>query len=193
MILDKFQAAAEAVLFAASEPVTITDIAKALETDEKAAKEIIKSLKASYEAEKRGIAIIEIEKSYQMCTSPLYYEYVKKIVQTSSKKPLTQSVMETLAIIAYKQPVTRAQIEEIRGVNCDHAVNKLLELGLISEKGRSEAVGKPILFGTGAAFLKYFGLESLKDLPDIDSDYKQMLIENYLLEYGGEINEQDTN
>jgi segregation and condensation protein B len=105
-----------------------------------------------------------------MCTNPDYYAYVQELLKNPQRKILTQALIETLAIIAYKQPVTKAQIEEIRGVNADHAVNKLMEYRLVVEKGRLDAPYRPILFGTSDEFLKYFGFTNLTSLPDLPED-----------------------
>lgn len=167
MTISESEGAIEAVLFATGEAVSISRIADGIGQDVKTASGIIRNLADKYENENRGIHIIEINGSYQMCTNPNYYEYIQALLKNPQKKVLTQSLIETLAIIAYKQPVTKAQIEEIRGVNADHAVNKLMEYNLVIEKGRLDAPYKPILFGTSDEFLKYFGFKNLESLPEL--------------------------
>ena len=130
--------------------------------------ELYREMMDSFEQENRGIKIIELEQSYQMCTKQEYYDYLVKMAMEPKKAVLTDVMLETLSIIAYKQPVTRLEIEKIRGVKCDHAVNKLMEYGLVQELGRLDAPGKPILFGTTEEFLRTFGVESSEELPVID-------------------------
>ncbi len=160
----------EAILFAKGEPVSLKNIAYAIDKKEEEAKEIIKNLIDKYETEKKGIKIIKIDNSYQMCTNPEYFSYIKNLYSVPQKKTISQTLLETLAIIAYKQPITRAQIEYIRGVSCEHAINSLIKYELIEEKGRLDAIGKPILFGTTEYFLKYFGFSSLDNMPNIDNE-----------------------
>ena len=155
----------EAILFVSGEPISVEKISHTLNLDYKTTKKVIRNFADKLEIEKRGLIIIEVEGSYQMCTNPIYHDYIKNIYQTSQKRKLTQTLLETLAIIAYKQPVTKSQIEEIRGVNSDHAVNKLIEYDLVIEKGRLDSPGKPIIFGTSEEFLKYFGFKSISQLP----------------------------
>jgi segregation and condensation protein B len=118
-----------------------------------------------YERDCRGFLLRQINESYQLCSNPIYFEAVSLLVQAPVKRVITHALMETLSIIAYKQPVTKAQIEEIRGVSADHAVNKLMEFGLVAEKGRLDAPGKPILFATSEEFLRHFGFGNLHQLP----------------------------
>lgn len=120
-----------------------------------------------YQEENRGIQIIEMDHSYQLCTKREYYDTLINIVKQPQKIVLTDVLLETLSIVAYKQPVTRLEIEKIRGVKSDHAVNKLVEYNLIRELGRLDAPGRPLLFGTTEEFLRHFGVQSLEDLPTI--------------------------
>ncbi len=173
MKLSKQEAVVEAVLFAAGDSVTIKDMSTALNVDETTARDIALSLKQKYENEKRGIRIIEVEDSFQMCTNLEYFKNIKDIYEAPRKKQLSPAVLETLAIIAYKQPVTRSVIEEIRGVNSDKAINKLIEYNLVTEKGRLDVVGKPIIFGTTDEFLKYFGFTNLNGLPEVSEVNKE--------------------
>ena len=167
----------EAILFASGDVVSLKDIATALEQDEKTINTIIKNLADKYAFSKRGISIIQVGKGYQMCTNPDYYDYIKKLFQSPTRKKLSTTLLETLAIIAYKQPITKGAIEDIRGVSAEHSVNKLVEYGLVSEKGRLEAPGKPILFGTTDEFLRYFGFDSLEVMPTSDLDDNQLRLE----------------
>lgn len=160
----------EAILFAKGEPVPLKNIAFAIEKDEKEAELILKNIINKYEEENRGIRIIQVDNSYQMCTNPDYFSYIKNLYDVPQKKTISQTLLETLAIIAYKQPITRAQIEYIRGVSCEHAINSLIKYELIEEKGRLDAIGKPIIFGTTDYFLKYFGFKSLDNMPKIENE-----------------------
>ena len=129
---------------------------------------IQKELQEKYEQEDSGIALAQFETAVQLCTKAEMYEYLIKIAKQPRKITLTDTVIETLSIIAYKQPVTRAEIERVRGVSCDHAINKLLEYDLITELGRLDAPGRPLLFGTTEQFLRCFGVQSLSDLPEMN-------------------------
>lgn len=177
----KIEAAIEAILFAMGETVTAEQIAAALEHDVDTIRKIIHHLMDKYDAEDRGIRIIELEDAYQLCTKNEYYEVLSKIVNLPKKHVLTDVQLETLSIIAYKQPITRAEIEAIRGVSCVHAINKLVEYHLIEEVGRLEALGRPILFGTTEDFLRSFGVKSTDELPlitpDKIADFEQQAIE----------------
>ena len=123
---------------------------------------------ARYEEGNRGIGLTQFDDSVQLCTKADMYEYLIKIAKTPRKMTLTDTVLETLSIIAYKQPVTRLEIERVRGVSCDHAINKLLEYDLITELGRLDAPGRPLLFGTTEQFLRCFGVKSLEELPELN-------------------------
>ena len=123
-----------------------------------------------YEVDDRGIKIIELDNAFQMCTKPEYYENLIKVASQPRKYTLTDVLLETLSIIAYKQPITKMEIEKIRGVSSDHAVNKLVEYGLAKELGRLDAPGRPMLFGTSEDFLRTFGVQSIDELPVISED-----------------------
>ncbi len=165
----KAEAVMEAVLFTMGDSVEIARLAETIEEDVKKTKEILEDMKQRYEKENRGITLIELEESVQLCTKPQMYEYLVKVAKTPKKFVLTDTLLETLSIIAYKQPVTRLEIEKIRGVSCDHAVNRLLEFNLITEVGRLDAPGRPLLFGTTEEFLRSFGVKSLDDLPELNA------------------------
>ncbi len=164
----KAKAVIEAVLFTMGESVEISRLADVIEEDVKTTKAIIKEMQESYEQEERGILLTQFENAVQLCTKSDMYEYLIKIAKQPRKMTLTDTVLETLSIIAYKQPVTRVEIERVRGVSCDHAINKLLEYDLIMELGRLDAPGRPLLFGTTEQFLRCFGVGSLEELPEMN-------------------------
>ena len=164
-----YQAIIEAILFTMGEAVELDRIAAAIELDKKETKKIIEGMMEEYKSDRIGIELIELDGSYQMCTKPKMYEYLIKIAKQPRKRVLTDVLLETLSIIAYKQPVTRTEIEKIRGVSCDHAVNKLVEYNLVKELGRLDAPGRPLLFGTTEEFLRSFGVSSIDDLPVLSS------------------------
>lgn len=159
----------ESVLFAMGESVEVGKLADVIEEDVKTTRELLAQLKARYEGDEYGIELLELEDSFQLATKPGTYDYLVKIAKTPRKMTLSESVLETLSIIAYKQPVTRVEIENIRGVNCDYQIGKLIEYNLICELGRLDAPGRPLLFGTTEEFLRSFGVKSLKDLPELDT------------------------
>ena len=161
------KAALEAILFSMGDSIDPESISRALEVGEEEILSVLEEMTQEYEAPERGIRIIKLEGRYQLATKKEQYPSLIRLVRQPRKISLTDVVMETLSIIAYKQPVTRAQIEKIRGVSCDHAINRLLEYGLICEAGRLDAPGRPILFGTTEEFLRHFGTDSLEDLPRI--------------------------
>lgn len=165
MELKKTEAAIEAILFTMGDSVELEKIAKAVGHDAETTRRILHGMMDKYRAEERGIQIIELEDSFQMCTKKEMYEYLIRIAKQPKKISLTDVAMETLSIIAYKQPVTKAEIEKIRGVKCDHAINRLIEYNLVKELGRLDAPGRPILFGTTEEFLRNFGVQSLDELP----------------------------
>jgi len=166
----KYEAIVEAILFTMGESVELERIAKTLELDTERTKKIIEHLMQRYEDDGVGVKIMELDGSYQMCTKGEMYEYLVKIAKQPKKHVLTDVLLETLSIIAYKQPITKAEIEKIRGVSCDHAVNKLIEYNLVCELGRLDAPGRPLLFGTTEEFLRRFSVQSLDDLPGIEPE-----------------------
>ncbi len=162
------EAVIEAVLFTMGESVEISRLAGVIEEDVKTTKEILQEMARRYEQEDRGICLTQFDSSVQLCTKADMYEYLIRIAKSPRKMTLTDTVLETLSIIAYKQPVTRIEIERVRGVSCDHAINKLLEYDLITELGRLDAPGRPLLFGTTEQFLRCFGVGSLEELPELN-------------------------
>ena len=177
----------EAILFTIGDAVEKSRIAQALEVDTKTVEKLVHSMMEQYQCEDRGIRIIEIDDFFQMCTKADYYDTLIRIVAIPKKHVLTDVLLETLSIVAYKQPITRQEIEAIRGVSCVHAVNKLLEYHLIEEVGRLDAVGRPILFGTTDEFLRSFGVQSTDELPVITpdkiEDFKQQAMEEAQLTF----------
>ena len=165
---EKAKAVLEAVLFTMGDSVEIGRLASVIEEDKKVTKELLMELKESYQEEDRGIDLIELDDAVQLCTKSEMYEYLIKSAKTPSSSTLSDTVLETLSIIAYKQPVTKLDIERIRGVSCDFAVNKLLQYDLIQELGRMDAPGRPMLFGTTEQFLRSFGVKSLDELPELN-------------------------
>lgn len=166
----KLESAVEAILFAMGDSVELEKIAAAIDLDIVETRKLIRHMMERYEAEDRGIHIIELENSFQMCTKTDLYEYLMRIARQPKKYVLTDIQLETLSIVAYKQPVTKIEIEKIRGVKSDHAINKLIEFNLICEVGRLDAPGKPHLFGTTEEFLRRFGVQSLEELPNLDPE-----------------------
>lgn len=187
MSISEMEGRIEAVLFSVGDAVSREDLSRALDTDEDTLTKIIHNMMDRYDDEKYGIRIVEIEDAFQMCSKSDYYDTIIKIVNTPKKHVLTDVLLETLSIVAYKQPITRQEIEAIRGVSCVHAVNKLMEYHLIHEVGRLEAAGRPILFGTTDDFLRSFGVQSTDELPMITpdkiEDFKQQALEEAQLTF----------
>ena len=168
MKLKDAEAIIEGILFAAGDPVDIETIADILDIDVKSTRAVLTALSDKYDEECRGLKIIRLEDSYQMCTRGEYNSYISRLAEPRRVQVLSNAAMEVLSIIAYKQPVTRSVIEQIRGVSCDSLVNRLLERNLIQEIGRLDTPGRPMLFGTNDEFLRCFGISSITDLPDFD-------------------------
>ena len=177
MTIEKTEGIIEAILFTMGESVELEKIAAAIEHDEETTRKLIHNMADRYEAEARGVRIIELDNSFQMCTKPEAYEYLIRIAKQPKKYVLTDVLLETLSIIAYRQPVTKLEIEKIRGVKTDHAVNKLVEYELVQEVGRLDAPGRPILFGTTEEFLRHFGVTSLEELPNLNPEQVEDLKE----------------
>ena len=167
------EAVVEAVLFTMGKSVELRQLAIATGQSEEETRQAVERLKVRYDKEERGMEIIELEDSYQMCTRTGYYENLIRVAAAPKKQVLSDVVLETLAIIAYKQPVTKADIEKIRGVKSDHAVNRLIEYNLVYEAGRLDAPGKPALFATTEEFLRRFGVSSTENLPEMDLEQKE--------------------
>ena len=183
---EKAKAVLEAILFTMGDSVEIDRLAEVIEEDRATVKEILNEMAEEYQKEDRGIGLTTLDNAVQLCTKGEFYEYLIKIAKTPKKYVLTDTLLETLSIIAYKQPVTRLEIEKVRGVSCDHAVNKLLEFDLITEVGRLDAPGRPLLFGTTEQFLRSFGVKSLEDLPELNP----VQIEEFKLQAESEVQMQ---
>lgn len=170
MEIKKLQSAIEAILFTMGDSVELGKLAAAIEHDEETTRKLIHNMMDRYDADDRGIRIIELDNAFQLCTKKEMYEYLIRVAKQPRKYVLTDVLLETLSIIAYKQPVTKLEIEKIRGVKSDHAVNKLVEYGLVEEAGRLDAPGRPLLFGTTEEFLRRFSVHSLDDLPTLNPE-----------------------
>lgn len=193
MSIEKTEAAIEAILFTMGESVEAEKIAVAIEHDVDTTVKIIHSMMDKYENEDRGIKIIELEGSFQLCTKEEYYDNLIRICSQPRRYTLTDAALETLSIIAYKQPVTKIEIEKIRGVNSDRSVNKLVELELVKEVGRLDAPGRPMLFGTTEEFLRIFGVGSIDELPVISEDMVEQYKEEAEYEIASELKEEAMN
>lgn len=156
----------ECLLFVAGDPVLITEIARVLECSKACAQETLAQMEEEYRSKGRGIQLLTTQDTVQLVSNRAYYASVEKLLQPDEKKSVSQSLLETLAIIAYRQPVTRADVERVRGVRCEYAVTQLLRLGLIGEVGRKDVVGRPTLFGTTDKFLRQFGIHSVEEMPE---------------------------
>ncbi len=163
----KYQSAIESMLFVWGEPLSITKIAKQLDLKITIVRKLLDELMLQYETEGRGIQILETNSHYQFCTLKENYQYIESLCQTSKSKGLSNSALEVLAIIAYKQPITKLDIEQIRGVNSDGPLQHLLERQLVEVTGKLEKIGRPQIYGTTDVFLKSFGYKTLKELPPI--------------------------
>lgn len=170
MEIEKLQSAIEAILFTMGDSVELEKLASAIGHNEETTKKLIHNMMDKYEAQDRGIRIIELDNAYQLCTKKEMYEYLIRVAKQPKRYVLTDVLLETLSIVAYKQPVTKLEIEKIRGVKSDHAVNKLVEYGLVEETGRLDAPGRPLLFGTTEEFLRRFSVHSLDELPVLDQE-----------------------
>lgn len=167
MELNYMSGAVESILFASGEPIEKRKLAEVLEIEQERVDMIIEELREGYREENRGFDILTLDNSYQMCSSRYYGEITKKALDHRRNTPLSNAALEILSIVAYNQPVTKAYVEQIRGVDCFYGINALVEKGLIEEKGRLDAPGRPWLYGTTHDFLRCFGLQSLDQLPEL--------------------------
>ena len=158
----------EAILFVAGEPVAVGEIAAALGLSELETMHAVEEMQRDFDASQRGITVRRYGDHLRMETRPEYAPYVERLLQPVQKQSLSQTAMETLAVIAYRQPTTKGEVEHVRGVKCDYSVQALLAKGLIEEAGRREALGRPILYRTTDAFLRHFGISTLEELPQVD-------------------------
>lgn len=155
----------EAILFVAGEPVAVADLVRALEAPELSVVSAIDQLEKQYDEEKRGFRLKRFGGHIQLATREDYAPYIERLLQPVQKQSLSQAALETLAVVAYRQPVTRLDVEAVRGVKCDYSLQSLMNKALIEELGRKETLGRPILYGTTDKFLSHFGLRSLSELP----------------------------
>ena len=166
---DEIKKIVEALLFAVNEPIPLRKICEIVDgADVKVIKEIIQQLREEYDNQDRAFQVEEIANGFQLLSRPEYHEWISKIRKKSGEAKLSQSALETLAIIAYKQPIIRAEIESIRGVQSGQMIRTLIEKGLVKIAGRDEALGRPLLYGTTKEFLDHFGLKSIKGLPKVE-------------------------
>ena len=180
MTLTEQISAVVAVLFASGEPVAVQALIEMLDVTAQEFEPVLQGLALRYD-EDRGVRLMRFDDSLQLCTRPQYMDLIEKVLQPVRKQTLTQAALETLAVVAYRQPVTRMEIEQIRGVQCDRAVATLLHHGLIAEVGRKESIGRPILYGTTEKFLQHFALTSLEALPRL----AQVKVDEELTDFGG--------
>ncbi len=182
MQLNQEKAIIEAILFSAGRPVTKSELMLALEITAEDVEKLVTAMQEEYNEEKRGIELIKIEDSYQLCTKKEWYEFIYPVLDKRTKPNLSNASLETLAIIAYNPKITRAEIEDIRGVSADACVYKLLEYGLIEEAGKIDLPGKPMSYKTTSEFLRMFGYSSLNDLPELPKykldENKQIVIDD---------------
>lgn len=185
MELEKIKSIIEAILFTAGRTVNVKELMISLEIPKDDLENIITSMQEDYKAQNRGIEIIKVDDSYQLCTKKELYEYIYPIVDKRSKPNLSNAALETVAIIAYNPRITRAEIESIRGVGADACIYKLLEYGLIQEAGKADLPGRPMTYSTTDEFLKMFGYSSLNDLPELPRyklDENQQIVIEELIE-----------
>lgn len=168
MEIDKIAAAIEAILFVAGDPVERQVIARALEITDMELSAAVEKLEAELDFNLRGLKLIQFSDKLQLCSRPDYADYVERVLSPVQKQSLSGTLLETLSVIAYKQPITKQDVENVRGVRCDYSVAVLTKLGLIAEVGRRESLGRPILYGTTDEFLRHFGLSTIDELPELD-------------------------
>lgn len=176
----KMKSALESMLFVWGEPLEIRTAAAVFETEPQEVEAAFEELQQEYQQRAGGILLQRFGDCFQLCTSPENRAFLERLCNPVKEKKLSRSAMETLAIVAYKQPVTRGEIESVRGVKCGRIMEGLLQKGLIKEMGRSEAIGRPVLFGTTELFLRYIGIESLEELPELESGS----VEDHVLDEG---------
>lgn len=174
MNMKELQNTLEAILFAVGEPVEIEKLSQTLETDEILLGQVLENLRALYDERDGGLCILKLDNKYQICTKKQYSDAVRRVLESKRNTPLSQAAFEVLAIIAYNQPVTKAFVEQIRGVDCSAVISTLCQRMLIEEKGRHDLPGRPLVYGTTSDFLRCFCLSSLSDLPAIPEKTDKM-------------------
>ena len=170
MDIKEIKSVIEGLLFVAGDAISLKELSHVLSIDEGTVRKIINQMMDASNEEKRGIQIIEVNNSYQFCTRPEHYEYIERLVKPQTRQGLSQAALETLSIIAYKQPITKAQIDAIRGVKSESSISRLQDKELIFEAGRLDAPGRPMIYCTTDNFLKLFGLKSLQELPPLQDN-----------------------
>ncbi len=176
MIEKKQIAAAQAVLFAAAEPIEYTKLANVLGYDDETMLLVLDELAKKLDEDDSGICLLQLDTKYQLCSKKEYVEEIRAVLDLKRNAPLSQAAFEVLAIIAYNQPITKPYIEQIRGVDCSGVVNTLCQKELVEEKGRLDVPGRPVLYGTTANFLRCFSLNSLDELPELPSADREVLM-----------------
>lgn len=172
MKINKLNAAIEAILFSSGEPVETEKIAQALEVDTDIVHKLVDNLSIQYDDRQSGLQIIKLGDKYQMITRSDFSDYVRSVLEVKKNAPLSQAAFEVLAVVAYNQPVTKAFVEQVRGVDCSGVVNTLCQKGLLEEKGRLDLPGRPLLYGTTDEFLRCFSVSSLDELPALPHEDK---------------------
>lgn len=167
MNMKTLQSTLEAILFAVGEPVEVERLSQALEVDELLLEQVLENLRAAYDERDSGLCVLKLDNKYQLCSKKEFSDSVRKVLEIKRNTPLSQAAFEVLAIIAYNQPVTKAFVEQIRGVDCSAVISTLCQRSLIEEKGRLDLPGRPLIYGTTPDFLRCFCLTSLEDLPPI--------------------------
>ncbi|MDO4846752.1 MAG: SMC-Scp complex subunit ScpB [Clostridiaceae bacterium] len=166
----QLQSTVEAILFSAGEPVELYRLAQALEIDNDLCQQVLSNLSAELDERESGICLLNLSGKYQLCSREQYAEYIRRVLEVKKNTPLSQAAFEVLAVIAYNQPVTKAFIEQVRGVDCSGVITTLCQKKLIEEKGRLELPGRPLIYGTTPDFLRCFSFSSLSDLPELPKD-----------------------
>lgn len=183
MEIKEYQAAIEAILFAGGEPVSAVRLAQVLDIDDETAIRLADDLMQDINTRRGGIRMVRLDNSYQLCSAPEYADHVRRTLEIRRNAPLSQAAMEVLAIVAYNQPVTRAVIDQVRGVDCGAVLHGLMQKGLVEEKGRLEMPGRPLTYGTTADFLRCFGISGLEQLPPLPQKEGSNMIEPTLEEF----------
>ena len=187
--LEEQERVVEAVLFTMGQSVEVGRLAAAMGQDEDCARKAALRLKKRYDEERKGLQILELENTFQMCTRAEYYPHLIRVAAAPKRQVLTDVVLETLSIIAYQQPITKLEIEKILGVKSDHAVNKLVEYNLVCEVGRLDAPGRPMLFATTEEFLRRFGIGTTEDLPGLLPEQEEEIKSEVAAELQMDVNE----
>ncbi len=197
MTVNEMIPAFEAILFASGEPVEMERFCEVFEIDDETVEKVMDMLSDRLEKQESAVKLVRLDFSYQLCTKKEYAEYIRSVLDLRRRTPLSQAALEVLAVIAYNQPVTKAYIEQVRGVDCSGVVSTLVEKNLLEEKGRLELPGRPLLYGTTANFLRCFGLSSLDDLPEVpvnetieDSNGQLKMLSGEVMELAKQMNDE---